>query len=46
MENDIEQIKTVIAGMRERYVARGGDLKLAGIEGGTVRIEPSGFCWR
>ena len=46
MENDIEQIRSIIEAMDQRYQLKGGALRLAGIEGGTVKIEPSGFCWR
>ncbi len=45
-EKDIEQIKSIIGTMSQRYVAKGGDLQLAGIDGDTVKIKPSGFCWR
>jgi len=43
---DIEQIKTMIEEQNQRYVSRGGSVVLAGVEGGTVKIAPAGFCWR
>ncbi len=46
MEQDIEKIKTIIDAMSRRYKERGGELRLAGVEGGTVKITPAGFCWR
>ncbi len=46
MDQDIEQIKTIIAAKAERFKIRMGDVTLAGIEGGTVKIAPTGFCWR
>jgi len=45
-ENDIRQIKAIIAAAGERYQGKGGDVQFAGIEGGTVKIAPAGFCWR
>ncbi len=48
MDNkDIEQIKTIIETMGQRYLSKGGNIQFAGIENGTtVRIMPAGFCWR
>ena len=46
MDQDIEKIKAIIAGKAERFRSRMGDVAFAGVEGGTVRIAPSGFCWR
>jgi len=43
---DIEQIEAIIASLSQRYVAKGGDVQLVGIEGGTVKIAPAGFCWQ
>lgn len=45
-EQDIEKIKAFIEERNRRYSARGGSVLLAGIEGGIVKIEPAGFCWR
>ncbi len=45
-DQDIEQIKAIIAKKAERFRSRTGDVTLAGIEGGTVKIVPAGFCWR
>jgi hypothetical protein len=45
-EQDIERIKAIIQTMGERYQVKGGDVQLAGIEAGTVKISPAGFCWR
>jgi hypothetical protein len=46
MEQDIEQIKALIAEKNKRFTNRGGEVTFAGIDGGTVRIAPEGFCWR
>lgn len=43
---DIEQIKSIIETMSRRYQAKGGNVRFAGIEGGTIKIAPAGFCWR
>ncbi len=45
-DQDIDKIRTIIANKAERFKSRMGDVTLAGIEGGTVKIAPSGFCWR
>ncbi len=45
-DEDIERIEEIIAKKAERFRSRMGDVVLADIEGGTVRIAPSGFCWR
>jgi len=46
LEQDIEQIKAIIANKAERFTSKAGDVIFAGVEGGTVRISPTGFCWR
>jgi len=46
MEQDIEKIKAIIAEKSKRYQQKTGEVTFAGIEGGTVKIVPSGFCWR
>lgn len=43
---DIDTIKAIIANKAERFKSRTGDVIFAGVEGGTVRIAPTGFCWR
>jgi hypothetical protein len=45
-QQDIEKIKTIIAGKAERFRSRMGDVTFAGVEDGTIKIAPSGFCWR
>ncbi len=45
-EQDVERIKSIIAATAARYLVKGGDVRLASIEEGTVKISPSGFCWR
>jgi len=45
-QQDIEQIKAIIAKKAERFKDKAGDVIFAGVEGGTVKIAPSGFCWR
>ena len=46
MEQDIEKIKAIIAEKSKRYDAKMGGVAFAGVVGGTVKIAPSGFCWR
>jgi hypothetical protein len=46
VERDIEKIKAIIAEKSKRYQSKMGEVTFAGIEGGTVKIAPSGFCWR
>jgi len=46
MDQDIEKIRTIIAEKSRRYQSKMGDVTLAGVEGGTVKIAPTGFCWR
>jgi len=45
-QQDIEQIKTIIAEKNQRYQTRGGVVRFAGAEGGTIKIAPEGFCWQ
>jgi hypothetical protein len=45
-QQDIEQIKAIIANKAERFRSKAGDVTFAGIECGTVKITPVGFCWR
>ncbi len=45
-DHDIEQIRAIIAEKNKQYAHRGGEVALAGIENGTVRIAPAGFCWQ
>lgn len=44
--NDIEKIRKIIEKKAERFRSRMGDVVLAGVEDGTVKIAPTGFCWR
>jgi len=46
LDQNIEQIKTIVAEIGQRYLGKGGNVQFAGVEGGTVRIAPTGFCWR
>lgn len=46
MDQDIEKIKAIIDEKSKRYESRTGAVTFAGVEGGTVKIAPSGFCWR
>jgi hypothetical protein len=45
-QQDIETIKAIIAKKAERFKSRTGDVIFAGVEDGTVKIAPTGFCWR
>jgi len=44
--HDVEQIRAIIAEKNKQYERRGGEVALTGVEGGTVKIAPAGFCWR
>ena len=46
LENDIEQIRRIINAVAKRYQVKGGAIRIVGVEGGTVKIAPGGFCWR
>jgi hypothetical protein len=46
LESDIEQIKAIILEVSQRYRTKDGEVTLAGIDGGIVKIAPAGFCWR
>jgi hypothetical protein len=46
VDQDMERIREIIAKKAERLRSRMGDVTLAGVEGGTVKISPAGFCWR
>ena len=43
---DIKKIRSIIENKAERFKSRAGDVIFAGVEGGTVKIAPTGFCWR
>jgi len=45
-DQDIETIKSIIEEKSKRYQSKMGEVTFAGIDGGTVKIAPSGFCWR
>ncbi len=45
-DRDIERIKGIVEEMNRRYQAKDGAVAFAGIDGGTVKIAPAGFCWR
>lgn len=45
-EEDVDRIRKIISTRAERFRSRMGDVAFAGIEDGTVRIAPTGFCWR
>jgi hypothetical protein len=46
LDQEIEQIKTIVAEMSRQYRAKDGEVTFAGVDGGTVKIAPAGFCWR
>lgn len=46
MESDIERIKMIVSEMSRRCRTKDGEVKVAGVDGGTVKIAPAGFCWR
>lgn len=45
-DQDIDKIKMLIEERNARYAVKGGSVSLAGVDGGTVKIAPAGFCWR
>lgn len=45
-QRDIEQIREIVEAVGKRYQGKGGDVRFAGIEGGTVKVAPAGFCWQ
>ncbi|MHB8881422.1 MAG: hypothetical protein ACYC69_07925 [Thermodesulfovibrionales bacterium] len=46
IEKDIEKIKQIIDAERAKYAGLGGDIEYVDIQQKTVRIRPTGFCWR
>ncbi len=48
MENqaDIVRIREIIEAASLRYQAKDGAVTFAGVENGTVKVAPAGFCWR
>lgn len=42
----MEQIKEIVERVSSRYVNKGGAVRLAAVEGGTIKVSPTGFCWR
>jgi hypothetical protein len=45
-DQDIERIKAIIAEKSKRYQSKMGEVTFVGIDDGTVKIAPAGFCWR
>jgi len=45
-QREIDRIKAMLEEQNHRYASRGGSVVLHGIEGGTVKIAPAGFCWK
>jgi hypothetical protein len=45
-EQDSETIRAIVEQKAQRFRPRGGAVAFAGLDGGTVKIAPSGFCWR
>jgi Fe-S cluster biogenesis protein NfuA len=46
IEKDIDKIKRIIDEMRPRYRSSGGDIEFVDIKDNTVRIRPTGYCYR
>jgi len=46
IEQDVKKIKAIIEERSQRFAPKGGSVEFAGVEDGTVKIAPSGFCWR
>jgi hypothetical protein len=45
-DQDIARIKEIVEDLSRRYQAKDGAITFAGIDGGTVKVAPAGFCWR
>jgi len=45
-QQDFDTIRAIIEKKAKRFRSRTGDVIFAGVEGGTVKIAPTGFCWR
>lgn len=45
-DEDIDRIKGIVDSTGERYARKGGNVLFAGVDGGTVKIAPAGFCWQ
>ncbi len=46
LEQDIEKIMTIIEEKSRQFTSRMGDVRFAGVDGGTIKVAPTGFCWR
>ena len=46
IEKDIEKIKRIIEEVKPSYTAFGGDIQFVDLKDKTVRIRPSGYCYR
>jgi hypothetical protein len=45
-DQDVAHIREIVEDLSLRYQAKGGAVTFAGIDGGTVKVAPAGFCWR
>ncbi|MBI5103334.1 MAG: NifU family protein [Nitrospirae bacterium] len=45
-EKDREMIRRIVDEERRKYAGSGGDIEFVDIQDKTVRIRPTGFCWR
>lgn len=46
IEEDIEKIKKIIEEIKPKYTVYGGDVEFVDIVDKTVRIRPTGYCYR
>ncbi len=46
IKNDIEKIKQIIDEIKPKYTIFGGDIQFVDIQDNTVRIKPTGYCYR
>jgi Fe-S cluster biogenesis protein NfuA len=46
IEEDIDKIKKIIEEVKPKCMSFGGDIQFVDIEDKTVRIRPTGYCYR
>jgi len=46
IEEDIVKIKKIIEEVKPKYMSFWGDIQFVDIEDRTVRIRPTGYCYR
>ena len=46
IEDDIRKIKGIIEEIKPEYTKSGGDIQFVDVQEKTVRIRPTGYCYR